>query len=292
MSPTSSIAQRETVRYAEVIGDPIIQSKSPIIHRYWLDRLDLEGDYRRTRVPAETLAEFLAERRTDPDWLGCNVTIPHKERSAGLVDQVDAGARAIGAVNCVIRTPDGLLATNTDIDGVAAALDSTPLEGRKAAIIGAGGGARAAFAYLASRKVAKIAILVRNPVKAEPLRMIAPETPIEIGPLGAAETSLDGAEAVINASPLGMIGCGEMPNNLLAALARHANGKTMFDMVYNPLETAFLSTGRAAGGRTVDGLTMLIGQAARAFELFFGQAPPPPNARLRHLLITDRRNSA
>jgi shikimate dehydrogenase len=66
----------------------------------------------------------------------------------------------------------------------------------------------------------------------------------------------------------------------------------MFDMVYNPLETAFLSTGRAAGGRTVDGLTMLIGQAARGFELFFGQAPPPPNARLRHLLITDRRNSA
>jgi shikimate dehydrogenase len=280
------------VRYAEVIGDPIVQSKSPIIHKYWLDRLNLEGDYRRTRVPRETLAEFLAERRTDPDWLGCNLTIPHKENAAALIDHVDPRARAIGAVNCVIPTPDGLAATNTDIDGIAAALDSTPLEGRRAAIIGAGGGARAAFSYLASRKVVKIAVLVRNPTKAEPLRMIAPETPIEIGQLSAAETLLDGAEAVINASPLGMIGCPEMPNNLLTALARRANGTTLFDMVYNPLETAFLLTGRAAGGRAVDGLTMLIGQAARAFELFFGQSPPPPDGQLRDLLTTDRHNSA
>jgi shikimate dehydrogenase len=279
------------VRYAEVIGDPIAQSKSPIIHKYWLERLKLAGDYRRAFVPKGSLAGHLSARRDDPDWLGCNVTIPHKEDAVHLVDRLDPKAAAIGAVNCVVRVPDGLAGTNTDVDGVAAALDGTALEGAKSAIIGAGGGARAAVAYLASRNVANIVVVVRNPVNAAALREIAPETSLEIGHFGNAAALLDGAGAIVNASPLGMSSCPLMPDDLLAAVARHAARATVFDMVYDPIETRFLAAGRDAGAHGVDGLTMLIGQAAGAFELFFGGAPPPSDAELRGLLVTGRPHS-
>jgi shikimate dehydrogenase len=279
------------VRYAEVVGDPIAQSKSPIIHKYWLERLTLAGDYRRTFVPKGALAGHLSARRDDPDWLGCNVTIPHKEDAVALVDRLDPKAAAIGAVNCVVRVRDGLAGINTDVDGIAAALDRTALEGAKSAIIGAGGGARAAGAYLASRNVAKIVILVRDPVKAAGLRESAPGTSLEIRHFADADAVLDGAGAIVNASPLGMAGCPPMPDDLLAAIARHAARTTVFDMVYDPIDTRFLATGRDAGARSVDGLTMLVGQAARAFELFFGEAPPPGDAELRGLLVTGRPHS-
>ena len=280
-----------TVRYAEVIGDPVAQSKSPIIHKYWLERLALAGDYRRAFVPRASLADHLSARRDDPDWLGCNITIPHKENAVALVDRLDPQAAAIGAVNCVVRAGDGLSGSNTDVDGIAAALGDTMLEGAKTAIIGAGGGARAAIAYLAGRGVAKIVILVRDPAKAAALRDIAPEISVEIGRFGDADALLDGADAMVNASPLGMAGYPPMPVDLLASVARHAAATTVFDMVYEPVETPFLAAGRNAGARSVDGLAMLIGQAARAFELFFGKAPPPPDPQLRGLLVTDRPHS-
>ena len=88
--------------FAEVIGDPIAQSKSPIIHRHWLEQLGIEGDYMRTHIAVEELGPFLDRRRSDPNWRGCNVTIPHKERIIPLLAELDGGAAAIGAVNCLI----------------------------------------------------------------------------------------------------------------------------------------------------------------------------------------------
>src|SRR5207253_5298056 len=106
---------RSLMIFAEVIGDPIAQSKSPVIHRYWLDRLGIEGDYVRTRVAADELAGFLARRRSDPEWRGCNVTIPHKETIIPLLDRLDPSAEAIGAVNCVVPEGGALVGYNTDI---------------------------------------------------------------------------------------------------------------------------------------------------------------------------------
>lgn len=272
--------------YAEVIGDPVAQTKSPLIHRYWLDRLGLAGEYRATRVESSELASFLERRRCDGDWRGCNVTIPHKESVLPLLDQLDGGAAAIGAVNCVIPGPVGHTGYNTDIDGVAAALDRARPEGCKAAIIGAGGAARAAVAYLAARRAGSIAIVVRDPKKAEPLRKLARETRVEIGDFKSADALFNGASLLVNASPLGMAGCPDMPPGLVAAVARNAAGAMLFDMVYKPVETGFLLAGRNNGAQVVDGLTMLVGQAARAFELFFGQAAPPPDPPLRDLLTT------
>ena len=111
------------MNYAEVIGDPIGHSKSPIIHKYWLERLAIEGDYRKTMVAGADLPAFTAARRRDPDWRGCNVTIPHKQAIIPLLDRVDRGAETIGAVNCVVREGSVLAGYNTDVDGIAAALD-------------------------------------------------------------------------------------------------------------------------------------------------------------------------
>ena len=271
--------------FAEVIGDPIAQSKSPLIHKHWLGLLDIEADYLRTRVPSADLDAFLQERRSDEDWRGCNVTVPHKEAVVPLIDELDGSAAAVGAVNCIVPREGRLVGFNSDVEGIAAALDRTELEERSAILIGAGGAARAAVAYLAGRNLECLTVLARDPVRAESLRSLAPRIAFEFQPLEGGNAPADPA-AIVNASPLGMVGSAEMPEGLLAAVAARASGATVFDMVYNPLETPFLASGRTAGGNTVDGLTMLIGQAQRAFELFFDQRAPRPDQELRDLLTT------
>jgi shikimate dehydrogenase len=268
--------------YAEVIGEPVAQSKSPLIHKHWLGQLGLAGDYRRTHVPADRLSDFLRERRHDPDWRGCNVTVPHKAAVIAHLDHLDVEAARVRAVNCVVPAPAGLTGYNTDVEGVGAALDGLALEDGKAGLIGAGGGARAAMAYLAQRGIAEVAILVRDAAKAEPLRAMLPDARVELGGFADAARLLGGSAVVINASPLGMGGCPAMPAELIAAAS--ASGAALFDMVYDPLETDFLA---AAQGRAINGLTMLVGQASRAFELFFGRPAPPPDQTLFDLLSRD-----
>jgi len=266
--------------YAEVIGDPIAQSKSPMIHAYWLAKLGMAGEYRRERVSPNRLGGYLRDRRADPAWRGCSVTIHHKEAVIGYLDELDPSAAAIGAVNCVVAFPSGLIGYNTDVDGVATALRDVPIEGSKVAIIGGGGAARAAIACLAEHGAGEIVVLVRDPAKAKPLRPLF--SSLQIASLGAARTLLPDAGTIINASPLGMTGCPAMSEDLLEGV-RSQSAATIFDMVYDPIDTAFLSAGR---GRRVDGTAMLIGQAARAFELFFGVPAPEPDEQLRELLTS------
>lgn len=272
------------VPYAEVIGDPIAQSKSPRIHKSWLDELGLPGDYRATLVAAADLASYFEARRADPDWRGCNVTIPHKQSAMPLLDRIDAGAAAIGAVNCITPCPEGLIGHNTDIDGVAAALAGTPISGRKAVLIGLGGGARAAIRYLVDAGADPITLLLRDPEKANALGPADGRARIEAQLFSRADEALEGGSVIINATPLGMDGALPMPRSLLDAVAAHAHDATIFDMVYKPLQTEFLRAGQAGGGTTVDGLTMLTGQAREAFRHFFHHEAPPADAELRDLL--------
>jgi shikimate dehydrogenase len=188
-----------------------------------------------------------------------------------------------------VREGGTLVGYNTDVDGVTAALGSTPLRGRKAAIVGAGGGARSVIDYLGREGAGRIVLVVRDPARAATLRPLVHD---DVLPLDRADVAFGGAAAIINASPLGMAGADPMPQPLLDAVRAHSAGATVFDMVTTPAETEFLSSGRAGGGHAVDGLTMLVGQAARAFELFFGASPPSPDQRLRELLATDSRDSA
>ena len=266
-----------SIPYAEVIGDPIAHSKSPLIHNFWLRQMKLVGEYRATRVKPGELADYLALRRTDPHWRGCNVTMPHKEAIGEHLDDVDAAARRIGAVNTVVHHHDGfLIGTNTDWQGVNFALSGTAIGGKAVVLIGAGGAAKAALEALRLAKPAYLTILNRSEEKAGDL-LRAFGLNGETGPIVAAP----GADLLINATPLGM--AGQPPLEIdLSALKADA---TVFDMVYYPVETALLAQARRHGLRTVDGLAMLVWQASMAFTHFFREPPSQPGSpQLRELL--------
>lgn len=259
-------------RYAEVIGDPIAHSKSPIIHGFWLESCGIRAGYRKTHVLAAELAEFIHRRRRDPDWRGCNVTIPHKLAVMPLADAVDEAAERVGAANCLYFERGRMVATNTDVIGVGEALSRTLVD-QPLCLIGAGGAARAALVAAYVLGASDIRLVLRDPAKGE--RLLG-----ELGmhgrvfDLGAPSAAFDGAAVVINASPLGMVGSPPMPPALLDGLALLERGGLVFDMVYAPLETDLLARARSLGQAAVDGLTMLIGQAGEAFRHFFGVAPP------------------
>lgn len=253
--------------YAEVIGDPIAQSKSPLIHGFWLDALGMKGEYRRAHVKPDDLAAYIAERRTDPAWRGCNVTIPHKIAVMDLVDDPGDIRGTIGAMNTIVRQRDGaLIGTNTDAAGFYAPLAELDLEGAPVVLIGAGGAARAVLFALARAKVGHVTILNRSPLKA--MGLLA--TFGLKGDVVALDAPLPPAALLVNSSSLGMMG--QPPLDL--DLSPLPDDAIVYDLVYAPLITGLLRAADARGLDIVDGLDMLIGQAALAFELFFG-APPP-----------------
>lgn len=267
------------IAYAEVIGDPIAHSKSPLIHGFWLKALGLAGDYRRAHVVPDALAAFIAERRDDPDWRGCNVTIPHKVAVMDLVDDPGNIRGTIGAMNTVVRQKDGtLIGTNTDAAGFYAPLAELDLEGAPVAVVGAGGAARAVLFALARANVGHVTILNRSPLKA--MGLLA--TFGLKGDVVGLDAALPPVSLLVNSSSLGMTG--QPPLDLdLSPLPEEA---IVYDLVYSPLQTGLLKAAGARGLDTVDGLDMLIGQAALAFELFFGASPPEGrDDELRALLV-------
>lgn len=281
--------------YAEVIGSPIRQSRSPAIHNFWLDRADIPARYDATEVTPDTLAKYLADRRGDAGWRGCNVTMPLKEAILPLCDRLDPLASRIGAVNTVVRGTDGVLTGhNTDAAGflepVAADLRQPHLF-RMARILGTGGAARAIVAALSGLDFTLV-LAGRDPAKARALLdELAPGGEHHAVPLShfAAETDFafddrsQLLDLVVNASPLGMT---DQPP--LAFHFSHAPpGSIVYDIVTSPPLTPFLKEGAASGFRTVDGYSMLIGQAAAAFALFFGEAPDrSADADLRAVLTS------
>lgn len=262
-----------TRAYAEVIGDPIAQSKSPVIHGFWLERLGIEADYRACHVRPEELAAYVDFRRSDPLWRGCNVTIPHKERIGVLLDHIEPRAAGLGAINTVYRNDEGrLCGTNTDIDGVAEALRGFDLKGEKVVVLGAGGAARAAFAHLSGTGCVA-SVLARNHDKA---RMALEQCGLdaELLPFIGGTAAFDNAVLVINTTQLGMAGEDPMPRFVLEEVDQMNRDALAFDMVYAPRETALLRAAGLSGRASVGGITMLVGQARTAFARFFGKKPP------------------
>ena len=256
-----------SIPYAEVIGDPIGHSKSPLIHRFWLEALAIEGDYRAVQIGSDTLPGYLLSRRGDPDWRGCNVTAPLKGAVIEQLDRLDLPGELIGAVNTVLPRPDGKLdGTNTDADGFNEPLRGMDLKGKHAVLFGAGGAARAVLALLQAREVGLVTLVARSHRAAIEMMTRSGQT----GIVQSRPDPLPPADLLVNATPLGM--AGQAPLSLdLSNLPPHA---IVYDLVYHPLETALLRDARRRGLMTIDGLSMLIGQAALAFELFFGASPP------------------
>lgn len=263
--------------YAEVIGDPISHSKSPLIHNFWLNELGIAADYRACHVTPDGLAAYVDARRADPLWRGCNVTLPHKQAVLAHVADPGGVGSSIGAANTLLRTDSGLICTNTDAAGFFAPLADVDLAGAPVVVVGGGGAARAVLFALAQIGVGPVTILNRNVLKASALlahfRLKGRALPLE--------TVVPPAALLVNASSLGMTG---QPDLVLELGALSADA-IVYDLVYAPLETSLLRAARARDLDVIDGLDMLIGQAAVAFELFFGAAPPEdPDGRLRALL--------
>lgn len=279
---------------AHVIGDPIAQSKSPVIHGFWLKKLGIEGAYDARQVESGKVGEYLKAARAETGWRGCNVTMPHKQAVVAHLAEVDERAERVGAVNTIVEVAGkGLLGTNTDVEGflepIAPLLDQQHYF-RMARIIGTGGAARAIIVALADQGFTLV-VAGRNPDKARALLdELAPKGEHHAVPLSHFAEPTDFAfddregclDLIVNASPLGMVG-----NPPLEFDWSHAPpGSIAYDIVTSPLDTPFLQNARASAHQTINGLAMLVGQAAIAFELFYG-APPPRqyDAELMELLV-------
>lgn len=279
--------------YAEVIGDPIAQSKSPMIHGFWIKKLGLDADYRATHVTSEQLGRYLAERQADNAWRGCNVTMPHKQAVQPFLDSIDETATAIGAVNTIYPAFDRQLAgTNTDMAGFLEPLREKLARQhlfRMARVIGTGGAARAIVAGL-TREGFTIVLAGRDRNKARRIiDELDPGGEHHVAALNHFATRTDFVfddregccDLVINATSSGMRG---QPS--LAFDWSHAPPRSIaYDIVTDPVETDFLKDARDADFMTIDGTAMLIGQAAIAFTHFFGVQPPREHdAELREKL--------
>lgn len=252
--------------FAEVIGDPIAHSKSPLIHRFWLAAAGLEGDYRKVHVTAEGLADYFAQRRGDPAWRGCNVTVPHKRAVIDHVDDPGQVLDSIGAMNTIVRAQDAsVFGTNTDAAGFYAPIAELDLAGQPVTVVGAGGAACAVLFALKQIGVGQVTVLNRSPLKGVAMLhrfgLKGKALPIDSG-IGV-------PRLLVNASTMGMKGQPPFDPDLSGV----PDDTWVYDLVYAPLETPLLAAAHARGLQTVDGLEMLVGQAALAFELFFGVAP-------------------
>ncbi|MGB5081168.1 MAG: shikimate dehydrogenase [Burkholderiales bacterium] len=266
------MAHSDRFLLAGVMGWPIMHSRSPMLHNYWFKRHGLAGTYVPLAIRPEGLAAAL--RALHPlGFAGCNLTIPHKQEAMKIVDEVDALARSIGAISCVVVRPDGsLFGTNNDCFGFIHNLrqeqpgwraDAGPV-----AVIGAGGGSRAVCYGLAQEGAKEIRLVNRTFARAKGIAD-AFGGPIRALPWEERHAALEGAALVVNTTSCGMVGqpaldltLDRLPGSALAA-----------DIIYIPLETPFLAAARRRGNRTVNGLGMLLNQGRPAWKAWFGIEP-------------------
>ncbi len=254
-----------------VIGASVAHSASPAMHNRAFAALGLDLVYLPFEVEnVETFFTRFVRRETREiacNLRGFSVTIPHKTAVIPLLDQLDAAAGEVGAVNTVVIDEGRLTGYNTDVQGAMEPIDRVfKLEGESCAVIGAGGAARAVVYGLINRG-ARVSVFARDPARATAL---AEDFRVDVFPLEAFSTS--DAPVVINATPVGMRGQAEGSSPVPRASLR--GRRVVYDLVYNPLDTQFLLDGRAEGCRTINGLEMLLAQAALQFELWTGSKPP------------------
>jgi shikimate dehydrogenase len=269
-------------RAACLIGWPAAHSRSPLIHHYWLRTLGIEGGYNIEAVPPEGFAEFVLHLSTH-GFVGANVTIPHKERALAL-SMPDARARAVGAANTLWYEGGELHSTNTDIEGFLNNLDACAPGWETAGdalVLGAGGSSRAVVFGLIERGIKRVHLVNRTVERA---RALAGQFGADVHPVAwdAIRDLMPRAGLLVNTTSLGMQGqpvldidVGQLPSHAVVA-----------DLVYVPLVTPLLSAARARGLKTADGLGMLLHQAVRGFELWFGQRPAV-TSELRALVEAD-----
>lgn len=256
-------------RAACLIGWPAAHSRSPLIHHHWLRSMDIPGGYSIESIPPEGVAEFVMNL-SKHGYIGANVTIPHKERVLKLTAP-DRRARAVGAANTLWYDHGTLRATNTDIEGFIDNLDHCAADwdhADDALVLGAGGSSRAVVFGLLERGVKRVYLANRTMERAEAMvtQFGASVRPLPWDDIGSV---LPHAGLLVNTTSLGMSGQPPLTIDLDLLPAQ----AVVADLVYVPLETPLLAAARARGLRVADGLGMLLYQAVRGFELWFGRRP-------------------
>jgi shikimate dehydrogenase len=258
-------------RVAAVIGSPVRHSLSPVLHNAAFRELGLDWVFVAFEVAAGEGAAAVGAMR--PLGLaGMSVTMPHKADAAGACDALSDDAAALGSVNCVTRRPDGSLrGDSTDGEGFRRALLDAGCDPAGAAVLllGAGGAARA-VALTLGRAGARLVVAARRTEAAAAAAALAPGATVV--PWPDRHDALGATDLVVQATPVGMGGDGASPLEPAALTARH----TVAELVYHPLETPLLRAARARGAAGIDGLGMLVHQAALAFELWTGRPAPVP----------------
>ncbi|HEX6511654.1 MAG TPA: shikimate dehydrogenase [Chloroflexota bacterium] len=247
-----------------VIGFPLGHTLSPKLHGAAIQTLGLDLSYDALETPPERLAAVIGELR-GPEWLGCNVTVPHKQAVLPFMAEVSEEALAIGAVNTILSREGKLSGFNTDAAGFLEDMEEQfgPLAGQRVVVLGAGGAARA-VCFALRDKSEVVWVLNRTPERAEQLARDV-GGPVRIG----GPSHLLECELVVNCTSAGLHeGDSAVPDEWLA------EGTQLYDLIYNPPETRLMKAARARGGKAVNGLGMLVRQAAAAFHIWTGMEPP------------------
>ena len=277
------MAQGQTSHLAGVMGWPVMHSRSPLMHNHWFEQQGLRGSYVPLAIAPGGLEPAL--RALAPlGFSGCNLTIPHKQDAMAIVDEVDAVARAIGAISCVVVRPDGtLFGTNNDWLGFMANLRSAypdwQPEAGPVTVIGAGGGARAVCYGLAQAGVSEIRLVNRTRARAEAVaaQLSAPITVIDWQDRAQA---LAGVSLVVNTTSQGMVGMAPLD----LALDHLPPSAIVADIIYTQLQSPLLEQAAARGHQTLNGLGMLLYQGVPAWKLWFG-VEPQVTETLRELMV-------
>jgi len=267
-----------------VIGWPIGHSRSPLIHRYWLRKLQIEGDYVPLALEPSQATAFFASFAAS-GFIGGNVTVPHKELAFEAATIADSATELLGAVNTLWLEDGELFGTSTDAEGFLANLDEAEPGWSKnagtAIVLGAGGAAKAVVWALLQRRFEPVVVINRTVDRAEALSDRFGTT-VRAADWGEAPKWLPSAQVIVNATSLGMAGQAPLPIDINML----PDDAVVNDLVYAPLETNLLRVARARRLRAVDGLGMLLHQAVPGFEKWFG-VRPTVTTELRALVVAD-----
>jgi len=269
-----------------LIGWPAAHSRSPLIHRYWLRTLGIEGGYVIEAVPPDEFKDFVL-RLSLRGFVGANVTIPHKEQALAL-SKPDARAQAVGAANTLWFENGELCSTNTDVEGFINNLDASAPgwdKAEEALVLGAGGAARAVVFGLIERGIKTVHLANRTVERA---RALADKFGASVQPAGWDKITelMPRAKLLVNTTSLGMHG----QPRLEVDVGLLSDSAVVADLVYVPLQTELLAAAQTCGLKTADGLGMLLHQAVRGFELWFGRRPQV-TPELRALVEADLKHA-
>lgn len=259
-----------------VVGHPVSHSLSPVMHQIALDHYGIEAKYIALDLPQTQLREFIPWCNHD-NFLGCNITIPHKEAFNEIVDEIDSFAQEVGVVNTLVKKDYKLIGYNTDVFGFLEPLKPylDDFEFSRAIIFGTGGASKAVKIGLESQGVEELIFVSRRPNQK---RIESDHSEIRILDYNQWQAFAEDSNLFINTTPVGMY---PKTNNtfLRNGEAEFFEDKICYDLIYNPLETTFLKQAEKHGAVTINGLDMLIHQGSKSFELWTGHTFPVEKIR-------------